>query len=274
MTVQTANVDVAPSGPVTFTCNICDSRCVAGPSEFGRDTPSCPKCHSTPRIRAVVHVLSDALFGQSMRISEFPIRPDLAGIGLSDWGYAPRLAAKLAYRNTFYDREPQLDITDPPRNLQGTLDFVISSDVFEHVPPPVERAFEGAFRLLKPGGVFVVTVPYLYGGETIEHYPSLHEFEIVEFGGSRILINRTADGRWEVFDDLKFHGGEGLTLEMRIFSRAALRQQLRAAGFHQIVDWKDRVPEFRACWQEPHSFPVVARRPIETPAATPTPAGR
>ena len=115
---------------------------------------------------SVVHALRRS-FGQGMSISEFPIRPDLTGIGLTDCGYAPRLSSKLAYRNTFYDREPRLDITDPPTDLEGTLDFLISSDVFEHVPPPVERAFEGVFRLLKPGGVFVLTVPYLLQGETM-----------------------------------------------------------------------------------------------------------
>ena len=44
---------------------------------------------------------------------------------------------------------------------------------------------------------------------------------------------------------LRFHGGEGATLEVRIFSHTALLQQLRAAGFNEITDWKDRVPAIR-----------------------------
>ncbi len=40
--------------------------------------------------------------------------------------------------------------------LEGQLDFVISSDVFEHVPPPVDIAFENTRRMLRPGGLFVL----------------------------------------------------------------------------------------------------------------------
>ena len=95
-----------------------------------------------------------------MSIPAFPDRTDLRGIGLSDdWRYAEKLPSKLSYRNTFYHREPRLDLTDPPEELVGTLDFLIASDVLEHVAPPVERAFENAFRLLKPAGVFILTVP-------------------------------------------------------------------------------------------------------------------
>jgi SAM-dependent methyltransferase len=210
----------------------------------------------------VAYVLSVALFGRYIPLPDFPTRPDLVGIGLSDWGYAPVLSSKLGYRNTFYDEEPRLDITDPPEDLLGTLDFLISSDVFEHVPPPVEKAFSGAFRLLKPGGVLVMTVPYLLSGETIEWYPELNDFEIVERNGDRILQNRTVDGRLQTFDRLRFHGGPGLVLEMRILTHADLMRHLREAGFGEVVDWRDRRPEWGAFWREPHSFPVVARRPL------------
>jgi SAM-dependent methyltransferase len=248
---------------VRFRCNICDSLGEAEEKELGRDVVSCRVCHSTPRFRAVVHALSTALFGQGLRISEFPARPDLTGIGLTDFGYASRLTDKLGYRNTFYDREPRVDITDPPAELHGTLDFLISSDVFEHVPPPVERAFEGAFQLLKPGGLFVLTVPYLLDGDTVEHFPDLHEYDLVEFNKSLILVNRTQGGRWQVFEHLRFHGGEGATLEMRIFSHGSLLRHLQEAGFDDLTDWRDRVPEFGGCWpaSQAHSFPLVARRP-------------
>jgi len=56
-------------------------------------------------------------------------------------------------------RQPYLDITQPHPDQYGTYDFILSSDVFEHVAIPVERAFEEAFRLLKPHGVLCITVP-------------------------------------------------------------------------------------------------------------------
>jgi SAM-dependent methyltransferase len=199
-----------------------------------------------------------------LTIPDFPSR-ELTGLGLTDHAcYADRLAAKLAYRNTFLDREPQLDITDPPPELFGIFDFVISSDVFEHVAPPVARAFTNSYRLLKPGGVLVVTVPSMPSAvpDTDEHFPNLHEWKIVDFKGARILVNRTATGDWEVFDDLCFHGCD--SLEMRVFSHASLLRELREAGFADITEWTMGYPDFGLPWpkepKESPGAPVVARR--------------
>jgi SAM-dependent methyltransferase len=245
-----------------FICNICGSTCEPSEDQVGRDVRSCATCNSTPRIRAIVRVLSTAIFGQPLPLSEFPPRPNLKGVGLSDWGYTATLTERFDYLNTFYDTEPKLDITDPPKEMWGTLDFLISSDVFEHVPPPVQRAFDGAFRLLRPGGLLVLTVPY-FGDATPmrEHYPSLHRFEIQERNGSHVVVNETADGRREEFAAPRFHGGPGLTLEMRIFSHDALIEHLNDAGFSEITDYFDRGSELDPCWVEPHSFPLVAVRP-------------
>jgi SAM-dependent methyltransferase len=203
----------------------------------------------------VIHALSIALFGTSLAIDEFPVRHDLKGIGLSDSHfYAPLLPAKLDYTNTFYDRYPRLDVTDPPANLTGRLDFVIASDVFEHIPPPIERAFEGVHALLKPGGAFVMTVPYSQRGETEEHYPNLHEYEVMRRRGGHVVVNRTREGRLEMFENPVFHGGIGVTLEMRVFSRPSLLRHLRDAGFAQTT-------ELTGGWLQPRSgFPMLARR--------------
>jgi SAM-dependent methyltransferase len=256
--VTTLQPGATPAAKVEmhWICNICGASCE--PGHWQRVSCSNPDCNSTARTRAVIHVLSHALFGESLPISDFPERPDLRGIGMSDWGYDWRLAEKLGYQNTFYDEEPRLDITAPPQELLETLDFVISSDVFEHVPPPVQRAFDGAVSLLRPGGVFVLTVPYSAEGETREHFPNLAEWEIVQFKGARILVNHTATGEWEVYDDLHFHGGPGLTLEMRHFSRPDLIRRMREAGFDEVTDWHD-APEFEP-WRERHGLPIVARR--------------
>ena len=213
----------------------------------------------------MIHALSIGLFGHSFGIWDFPNRQDLVGIGLSDWlGYAKRLPLRLAYRNTFFDSEPQLDITDPPPELEGKLDFVIASDVFEHVEPPVERAFEGSLRVLKPGGVIVLTVPYAVEGETKEHFGNLHEYEVLDFKGRKILVNRTADNRWEVFDGPVFHGGPGVTLEMRQFSCDSVLDHLRSAGFIEAVVCKKAAPEFGVVWPLRYGLPMLARRPANS----------
>jgi SAM-dependent methyltransferase len=203
----------------------------------------------------VVRALSEALFGQNFALPEFSARPDLKGVGLTDNSqYAEVLAEKFDYRNTFYDKEPFLDITDPPEELLGTLDFLISSEVFEHVPPPVERAFEGGYRLLRPGGVLVLTVPYTVTGETVEHFPTLHDFKVERVNGSPRFVNRTEAGEEEIFEDVSFHGGWGLTVEMRIFSLPDVLDRLREAGFSEIVNWRDEPNGPWGC------YPIVGRR--------------
>jgi SAM-dependent methyltransferase len=241
---------------VSFTCNICGAESTVEPSQMRREISNCSGCGSTPRWRSVIEALSVGLFGESLAISEFPAQPEVRGIGLTDSRrYASRLPAKLDYTNTFYDRFPRVDITDPPQELVGSCDFLIASDVFEHIPPPVERAFEGVYRLLKPGGIFVITVPYVARGKTREHFPDLHDYEIVQRNGSHVVVNRTPEGRVETFENPHFHGGAGLTLEMRMFSHADLLGHLRDAGFEEIREFTDAWPE------PPTGYPVLAWRP-------------
>lgn len=179
---------------------------------------------------------------------------------MSDWaGYSERLRKVIDYRNTHFDRPPRLDITAIPERERGRHDFLLSIDVFEHVPPPVSRAFDGAAALLKPGGALILSVPYTLDDRTIEHFPSLHEFEIAEHCGVRCLINRTSDGRMEIFDDLCFHGGEGMTLEMRSFCKRHIEDLLRTAGFGD-VQTVDRIAENGIIYDNPCSHTFIARR--------------
>jgi SAM-dependent methyltransferase len=243
-----------------FTCNVCGAENAT--TAYSREVPSCSSCGSTLRFRGVVAALSPALFGRYLRLDEFP-SSGLSGIGMSDWsGYADRLAARLGYRNTFYDREPRLDIAAPVAPpLAGSCDFIVSSDVLEHVPPPVDIAFRNCFALLKPGGVLILTVPWHTDGETEEHFPALHDFTIAQLAGGPVLVNRTRDGDLQVFDDIVFHGGDGLTLEMRVFTRPDLISLLSSAGFVNIEVFDDTIAEHGVVWGEPWSLPILARRP-------------
>lgn len=244
----------------TWRCNVCGAACQTPVKQLEREKASCPKCQSTPRYRAVIHALSSELFGRSLALSDCPVRQDIRGFGLSDWiGYAARLQEKFDYTNTFYHKEPYLDITAIDPALEGTLDFLISSEVFEHVPPPVSRAFEGAHRLLKPGGVLVLTVPYGLQEHTVEHFPDLHNFEIVTENGKTLLKNQTRDGQVQHFDDLVFHGGPGSTLEMRFFAQADLRAGLEQAGFKEIKFWTEAQLDYGIYWPQPWSWPITAR---------------
>lgn len=252
----------SPPATVSFRCNICggDNHCAR--ARLDRETASCDGCGSTLRMRSIIGLLTRELFGNLRPLGEQPVRKDIRGVGLSDGvEYATRLADVVDYSNTFYHQEPRLDITDIADDIAGSCDFIISTDVFEHVLPPVSRAFEGARRLLKPGGLLVMTVPYaLEVSHTVEHFPDLHEWclEGDAVSGYR-LRNRRRDGAEEVFDDLVFHGGPGRTLEMRLFSRESLLAELRAAGFSDVRIADEDLPEIGVVWPCQWSLPVLAR---------------
>jgi SAM-dependent methyltransferase len=247
-----------------FICNICGTQIMRCPIEsIDRETPSCPHCHSSVRMRSIVHLLSTALYGHSMPLPLFPVNLGVVGVGLSDWlGYAEALVTTFNYTNTYYHQPPYLDILAPHGDRASTCDFVISTDVFEHVAPPVSRAFHGVFNLLKPGGYFILTVPFTNEPKTIEHFPELHDYRIIQFGDEYILVNRTVDGRRMLHDKLVFHGGPGTTLEMRIFCRQDLERHLADAGFTDIQFCGDDAPQWGILHREPWSLPILARRPI------------
>jgi SAM-dependent methyltransferase len=250
---------------IAFRCNICGLGIRVAPEQFGRELVSCGGCGSTVRMRGVIRCLSLALFGRSLTLAEMPADRSIRGIGLSDWDeYANRLAGLFSYRNTFLHAEPKVDIVAPPAELAGSLDFLIASDVFEHVPPPVDRAFAGAFALLKPGGTLILTVPYTKEPETIEHFPDLHDPELLDFGPDHYLLDRRRDGSFRIFDNLNFHGGPGQTLEMRLFCEADLTAQLRRAGFEDIIFQSEDDPTVGVIHPHPWGFPVTAAKPAET----------
>ena len=246
---------------IEFQCNICGLENRLERSRFDRERRSCERCHSSVRTRSIVHLLSMELFGESLTIDDFPKSEHIIGIGLSDWkGYADALAKKFAYVNTFYHKSPKFDICNPKDF--GPVDFLIASEVFEHVAPPVHNAFTGSHATLKDGGVLILTAPFTNKpGRTIEHFPELHDYKLARrmFGGYK-LVNTTADGRRQVFRNLKFHGGEGQSLEMRIFSRDDILGHLRTAGFTRVDVRDEDCPERGILWLRPWSTPMVARR--------------
>ncbi|MEN4917352.1 class I SAM-dependent methyltransferase [Achromobacter spanius] len=193
-----------------------------------------------------------------------PPRPDIVGIGMSCWdGYANRLAHKIKYINTFYHQEPFLDITNIDRKMVASLDFVVSTDVFEHVAPPISTAFTNARRLLKKDGVFIISVPFDRPGEanaeTREWFPNLHDWRLEELDGKWVLHNITRQGEHEKFEDLCFHGGPGTTLEMRLFSEASLIRELIAAGFNDITIYSQPHLDLGIHWPNGCSIPIAAR---------------
>lgn len=245
---------------ISFVCNVCDRACVVARAELTREVATCAGCGSSVRTRAIVHLLSLGLFGRSLALRDFPHDRAIRGVGLSDWlGYAGPLGERVDYTNTYFHAESRLDITAIPEDWAGSCDFLVTTEVFEHVVPPVQRAFDGARRLLKPGGVMVLTVPFDHLNGTREHFPGLHAFELREEDGRRRLYNTRRDGRQEVHDDLVFHGGPGATLEMRLFGLRDLLDHCERAGFREVAVHDAEVRERGITWHHPWSVPILAR---------------
>jgi SAM-dependent methyltransferase len=243
---------------VAFTCNICGASNEV--EKFATEPASCA-CGSNVRLRALIHLLSMELFGQSLILTEFPKLRAIRGMGMTDKEcYAGIMAEKFDYTNTFYDREPRLDFTEAHPELSGQYDFVLSADVLEHITPPVERAFEETHRLLKPHGFLGITVSCNAGDRLREHFPGLHEYRVVQLGDAPILVNRRRDGTVEVREDLVFHGGSGATLEMREFGVTELQAKLVAAGFREIHCLNQDLPEIGVLFDHDVSQPMVARK--------------
>jgi SAM-dependent methyltransferase len=293
---------------IPFTCNICGQACTFEPVHYeDPETTSCPRCESNVRFRWIVYRLSMELFGRGLPLSQFPVDKKIKGIGLTDPGpIAEVLAKRFNYLNTFLTTEPKMDIRHDPSPL-GELDFLIASEVFEHVEPPVSTAFGNAARLLKPSGVFLFSVPWLWDGDaataipelydwkldsdaegsflynrkqdgqierfrelnpdgkspgwsfghTREHFPHLHDWRLEN---DEKLINRRRDGTVEEFSNLCFHGGPGLALEMRLFTKQGIEDELRAAGFNHVEFQLEDAPEWGIIFGHPWSRPLTARR--------------
>ena len=187
------------------------------------------------RFRAVCYVLTQELLGKACVMSSMAPMKNVRGIGMSDGEWANICAEKFSYVNTFFHKEPRLDIYNRSHVLlYQDLDFIISSDVFEHIPPRpgLSSAFSNLYEMLRPGGILIFSVPYSESDNHCEHYPELCEYHIDMT--TRTLHNTTSRGHVQVFRDLVFHGGEGSTLEMRVFSKSSVRAFLQSAGFIDI----------------------------------------
>ena len=225
--------------------------------------PNCTFCRSSVRTRSLLYVLSLELFGVPLTLPDFPVLKALRGLGLTDSEYyAQYLTRSFDYRNTYYDREPRLDIAACEEHPAGTLDFITSSEVFEHVRPPLEATIRNAHRLLGPRGVLVFTTPWGLdvGPPSMEHFPALFDFGLAQLAGGPILVNRTAQGKIELFENLIFHIGLTPALELRRVTAKELRRMFAEAGYTELRFYTEEYPPFGIRYPEPWSMPLAARK--------------
>lgn len=133
-------------------CSVCaGSTLFIATGEWLRDDLLCVRCLSIPRWRALLIVLeSEAPDWRAMRIHEFS--PGGAGSDV-----LARSCLHYSYSEFDVPGEPHEDL-EMLSFEDGSLDVVITQDVFEHIFD-ADRAFAEISRVLRPGGIHVFTVP-------------------------------------------------------------------------------------------------------------------
>ncbi len=248
---------------VKATCPICGGVYDLDITKEYREGPLCTHCGASGRSSAIVHTVCQIAFGNDTPLCQQSPAKDFKLVGLSDGPkYAPLLAEKFDYTNTFYHKEPYLDISSPDETHHNRYDLLISTEVFEHVIGEPLSPFYGALALLKPGGSLVLTVPFVNQGEHKQHYPGLVSYSSRQTDEGKWVADLVfADGTKYTDENAKFHGGPGKTLEICLFTRTSLLKALEDSGFTDIEFHDKNIPERGINWGAPSRL-VTAKKPI------------
>jgi SAM-dependent methyltransferase len=139
-------------------CNVCDWQGKHFRSDTWHKHSICPACRSSVRHRLLLAAMGHLEPFTWQRIVQ----------GKDILHFAPERAFRDRFRRaarkyvtadlTNTRRDLLLDISDMPTVAAGQFDLLIACDVLEHVPHD-RRAMCEIFRVLRPGGYAVLTVP-------------------------------------------------------------------------------------------------------------------
>ena len=149
----------AAHGSTPRLCPICGYEGMFSPV---RQKPEiwCPGCDSRPRHRLLkLWFDREALLGPGAEVIHFAAEP-----WVRDWCEAKGARYRTADINDLFELQLDLEALDLPEN---SLDMLIANHVLEHVDDA--KALAEVFRVLKPGGQAILTVPMIEGwDETYE----------------------------------------------------------------------------------------------------------
>ncbi|WP_439594862.1 methyltransferase domain-containing protein [Falsiroseomonas sp.] len=156
----------------TRRCTVCGSARLT-PIEGAdlRESIRCTSCFALGRSQAVARVLLDR-FGQGGEESLAELRRGEPALRLHELGFVGGIAETLRGWGGYSSSEYFDDVPPGQTGPQGvrcedvtrltfadeSFDIVLSQDVMEHVPDP-RRGFAETFRVLRPGGAHIFTIP-------------------------------------------------------------------------------------------------------------------
>jgi hypothetical protein len=152
-----------------------------------REGLACPICRSAARHRLVARVLLDRWHERSLRaVRSVPEPLYIADV------HGPLASGLRHVRDqiSWSDLVPGVPLGDPLpgggscQNLEqltfddASFDVVITEDVLEHVRH-ADRAFQDIYRVLRPGGVHIFTVPFFFDRPTLTRVDTSGEEDVL-----------------------------------------------------------------------------------------------
>lgn len=142
-------------------CNVCGWEGGSLADDSWHPGTVCPSCRSQVR-----HRMLAALFDDKAGHPEWAERELFYGRAVLHFAPERQLRDRIRraagrYVTADYDRgdtDLRLDLSAMPSVSDASFDVVIACDVLEHVPDDA-TAFRELFRVLKPGGIAILTVP-------------------------------------------------------------------------------------------------------------------
>ena len=118
-----------------------------------------------------------------------------------------------------------------PEIAKDRFEFVICSDVLEHIDTELDLAVCGLRNLLNRNGFAVISVPISADVGHLEFYPNLRSFSIKDD------VVGWDDKNNKSHEDInpEFHGGRGQNLAFRRFSDESIKELIMRNGFLAIA---------------------------------------
>jgi SAM-dependent methyltransferase len=193
-------------------CNICGWTGEFLKPEMDREGTMCGNCSATSRHKAIAYIVGQVLKCGSTSVFQWPSNKSVKILESSARGsYPVMFAEKFDYYAVEYDPARIAEGKHPREYADfqklhyadATFDLVVASDVFEHVRKD-ENGYREIYRVLKPGGSFIITVPYDHDRPT-----------------TTVRVDTSGEKDVHLLEP-EYHGGGGHTLTYRNYGRALL----------------------------------------------------